>query len=47
VVGDYELSRNNHDQAIRYWRKAVSLEIPRMNERDDILNKIKQYDKGH
>ena len=47
VLGDYEFSRNNHDKAMKYWGKAISLEIPRMNEREDILKKVKQYDKGH
>ena len=44
ILGDYELSRNNYGKAVTYWQKALSLEIPRKNERGDIVNKISKYD---
>ena len=45
VVGDYMASVDQTQQAVSYWRKALSLEIPRMGEREDIQNKISKYDK--
>lgn len=45
VIGDYMESINQIQQAIGYWEKALSLEIPRMGERKDIQNKINDYDK--
>ena len=44
TLGDYELSRGNNKQAILYWNKALSLEIPRTTERDEIIGKIQKYD---
>lgn len=44
TLGDYEASRENYRQAILYWNKALSLEIPRTTERDDITSKIQKYD---
>ena len=44
TLGDYELSRGNNEQAILYWNKALSLEIPRTTERDEIIGKIQKYD---
>lgn len=44
ILGDYELSQGNYTQAITYWKKALSLEIPRTSERDAIILKIQDYD---
>ncbi len=44
TLGDYESSRGNYVQAILYWNKALSLEIPRTTERDEIISKIQKYD---
>ncbi|MBO7194283.1 MAG: choloylglycine hydrolase [Bacteroidaceae bacterium] len=44
ILGDYELSRNNQREAVTYWQKALSMEIPRTNEKEDIINKITKYD---
>jgi predicted negative regulator of RcsB-dependent stress response len=44
ILGDYELSRNNQREAVTYWQKALSKEIPRSNEKEDIINKITKYD---
>lgn len=44
ILGDYELSRNNQREAVTYWQKALSMEIPRSNEKEDIINKITKYD---
>ncbi len=44
TLGDYELSKENYRQAIIYWNKALSLEIPRTTERDEITGKIQKYD---
>ena len=45
ALGDYEESVGNYEQAVSYWQKALSLEIPRVAEKEDIISKIKQYDK--
>lgn len=45
MLGDYEASRGDYVQAILYWNKALSLEIPRTTEKDEITSKIKKYDK--
>lgn len=45
IVGDYMESINQPQHAIEYWEKALSLEIPRMGEREEIQNKINDYDK--
>ena len=44
ILGDYEISRNNSLQAVNYWKKSLSLEIPKTSERDNIIAKIEQYD---
>ena len=38
------LTQNKPKQAIVYWQKALSLEIPRVGEREDIIEKIEKYD---
>lgn len=44
ILGDYMLALNNPKQAVAYWQKALSLEIPRVGDRDDIIKKIEKYD---
>ncbi len=44
TLGDYELARNNRAQALFYWKKSLSLEIPKLQEKDAIMKKIKKYD---
>lgn len=44
IMGDYMLTQNKPKQAIVYWQKALSLEIPRVGEREDIIEKIEKYD---
>ena len=45
IIGDYMESINHPQQAVGYWEKALSLEIPRKGEREEIQNKINDYDK--
>ncbi len=45
VLGDYMLAMNHHEQAVDYWQKALTLEIPRQREREEIQEKIERYDK--
>lgn len=45
IIGDYMESINQFQRAIGYWEKALSLEIPRMGEREEIQHKINGYDK--
>ena len=42
--GDYMLSIGDTGKAIAYWKKATLLEIPRLEEREEIMKKIQQYD---
>lgn len=44
TLGDYEQSKGNYIEAVAYWQKALSLEIPRAAEREDIISKIQKYD---
>lgn len=44
TLGDYELSINDVDKAVNYWKKALTLEIARIEERDEIVKKIEKYD---
>ena len=44
TLGNYMLVHNNHKQAVAYWQKALSHEIPRVGEREDIIEKIEKYD---
>lgn len=44
TLGDYELSINDVDKAVNYWKKALTLEIARVEERDEIVKKIEKYD---
>ncbi len=44
TLGDYEQSRRNHKQAVAYWQQALSCEIPRAAEKEEIIGKIKKYD---
>ena len=44
ILGDYMLVQNNLKQAVAYWQKALSLEIPRVGDREDIIEKIEKYD---
>lgn len=43
-LGDYMISINDTNKAISYWQKAISLEIPRLEEREEIIKRIQQYD---
>ena len=45
VVGDYMAANNKNEQAVSFWKQAISLEIPRVGEREEIQNKINKYDK--
>lgn len=44
IIGDYMLVQNNPKQAVAYWQKAISLEIPRLGDRQEIIEKIEKYD---
>lgn len=44
TLGDYEQSKGRYREAVAYWQKALSLEIPRAAEREDIISKIQKYD---
>ena len=44
TLGDYEQSKGRYKEAVAYWQKALSLEIPRAAERADIISKIQKYD---
>lgn len=44
TLGDYEQSKGRYKEAVAYWQKALSLEIPRVAEREDIISKIQKYD---
>ena len=44
VLGDYMMSNGKAESAKAYWKKALSLEIPRLEERDEIKNKVLEYD---
>ena len=45
IVGDYMAANNRNEQAVFFWKQAISLEIPRVGEREEIQNKINEYDK--
>ena len=45
ALGDYEQSQGDCGQAVAYWQKALSCEIPRVAEREEIIGKIQKYDK--
>lgn len=44
VLGDYMLLNDSEQEAVTYWSKALSLEIPRTGEREEIIRKIEKYD---
>lgn len=44
TLGDYEQSKGRYKEAVAYWQKSLSLEIPRAAEREDIISKIQKYD---
>lgn len=44
TIGDYMIGQKNTEHALSYWKQALSLEIPRREERDEIIKKIKKYD---
>lgn len=44
IIGDYMLSRKDVATAKQYWKKALTLEIARVEERDEIIKKIEKYD---
>ena len=46
TLGDYYKSQKSYEQAVLYWQKALTLEIPRVAEREEIIGKIRKYDKG-
>lgn len=39
VLGDYMLAQGDKAEAVRYWQKALSLEIPRESEREELRKK--------
>lgn len=41
TLGDYYLSRGNISEAKAYWRKALTMEIPRVDERKQIEKKLR------
>lgn len=45
VLGDYARSQGDCGQAVEYWQQALSCEIPRVAEREEISGKIQKYDK--
>lgn len=45
ITGDYMLLKKGGKVAAEYWQKALSLEIPRRQEREKIANKVERYDK--
>lgn len=44
ILGDYALSINDVDKAVYYWKKSLTLEIARVEERDEIIKKVEKYD---
>ena len=44
ILGDYMLAQNNPGQAVAYWKRAITLEIPRLEDRQEIIEKIEKYD---
>lgn len=44
ILGDYMISIGNIKQAKHYWGKALTLEISRIEEKENIINKIKKHD---
>lgn len=44
IIGDYMLSRKDVATAKQYWKKALTLEIARVEERDEIIKKVEKYD---
>ncbi len=44
VLGDYMLQNDGEQEAITYWSKALSLEIPSTGERVEIIRNIEIYD---
>ena len=40
LLGDYHNHFANNEKALLYWEKALTLEIPRKNEREAIETKI-------
>ncbi len=44
TAGDYMLSIGNQQRAVELWKMALTKEIARKNEREDIENKIKEYE---
>ncbi|MEE1168715.1 MAG: hypothetical protein UHS52_06790, partial [Alistipes sp.] len=45
TLGDYELSRGNIEQAVAYWQRALTLEMPRTTDYEAVKSKIQKYDK--
>ena len=43
TVGDYMHTVGRIDDAVLYWQKALTLEIPRLDEKEQIINKVQLY----
>lgn len=43
-LGDYMHIVGDNSSAILYWQQALSMEIPKMEEKMQIINKIERYD---
>lgn len=41
ILGDYMSARGDQSAAIRYWQKALTLEIPRESEKEALRKKLK------
>lgn len=44
ISGDYMINIGDKEGALKYYEKALSLEIPRLEEREQIIKKLKKYD---
>lgn len=45
TLGDYEFSRGNVAEAVAYWQRALTLEMPRTTDYEAVKSKIQKYDK--
>lgn len=44
LLGDYEAALKNRKKAVEYWKKSLTLEIPKTAYKDEITLKIEKYD---
>ncbi|MCQ2376326.1 MAG: C45 family peptidase [Salinivirgaceae bacterium] len=47
LMGDYYAANNNNQQAITSWQKALSLAIPKEEQRNHIAKKLKKAERKH